>query len=37
LGAEGVFVEADYRRMAGGVVDGENVEAARAFADAAFR
>jgi len=36
LGAEGVFVEANDWRMAGGIVDGEDVETAGAFADAAF-
>lgn len=36
LGAEGVFVEANDGRMAGGIVYGEDVEAAGAFADMAF-
>jgi len=30
-------MQADDRRLAGGIVDGDDVEAARAFADAALR
>src|SRR4029077_19252171 len=36
LGAEGVFVEADFGGVAGEVVDGEDVEAAGAIGDVAF-
>jgi hypothetical protein len=34
LGAEGVFVQADFRGVAGMVVDGQDVEAARVVVDA---